>query len=157
VNSLDCTILRVDKDYRIFLPQVLLRRIGWLTEAQSRQAWLLVGSPGRCRLLSAAEVESDPNLRSLRASIDTELNAASVNVLEFRDEGLVTLALRLLSVEISPPGPGWRLTLPKPLAAIMQIHPKQSDVALLLFGEHIEIWTMETLRSSVATPLLEII
>jgi len=147
----------VDKHYRIVLPQTLLQQVGWITGKQPHDGWLLIGSPGRCRLLSATEVDSDANFQSLRARIAAELNAPSTNALEFHDEVSVALALRLVSVQITPPGPGWRLTLPKPIATIMQIRPGESDVAALVLQDHIELWTIETLRSSVATPLTQII
>jgi hypothetical protein len=108
-------------------------------------------------LLSSDEVDNDASCRSLRATIDAELDRLTGSLLEFRDEASVALSLRLQPIEITPPGPGWRLTLPRALAAIMQIRPKESSVALLLFQEHIEIWTLETLRTSLAAPLAEII
>ncbi len=124
---------------------------------QPLYGWLLLDSPGRCRLLSAAEVENDPNFQSLRARIGAELNAPSSNLLEFQDEVSVALSLRVVPVEIAPPKPGWRLTLPRPIAAIMHIHPGVSEVAAFLLQGHIELWTIETLRSSVTTPLIRII
>jgi hypothetical protein len=69
----------------------------------------------------------------------------------------VVLGLRLQPVEITPPGPGWRLAFPKTLATIMQICPKETSVALLDLQEHIEIWTLELLRASATKPLTEIL
>ncbi len=116
-----------------------------------------MGSPGRCRLLSSTEVDKEADFQSLRARIDAELNAPSTDPLEFSDEVSVGLALRLMSVQIKPPDPAWRLTLPKPIASIMQIRPGESDVAALFLQGHIELWTIETLRSAVTPPLTEII
>lgn len=157
LNSFESHILRVDKYYRTMLPQSLVRRVGWVTADQSHNGWLLMGSPSRCRLLSATEVDNNPKFQSLRARITAELNAPITDALEFSDEVAVALALRLVPVEVTPPEPGWRLTLPKPVAAIMQIRPGESDVAALLVQGHIEFWTMELLRSSVTTPLSQII
>ena len=141
----------------MLISQGLLKKAGWIVDSQAQECWLLVGSPGRCRLLSGNEVDTDPNLRSLQASIDSEVKTPNSNALEFRDDTLLALGLRLLRIEITPPGPGWRITLPKPLAAIMQIRPKESEVALLFIQGHIEIWNMENLRKSVTTPLTEIV
>jgi hypothetical protein len=116
-----------------------------------------MGSPGRCRLHSGAEVDNDTNFQSLRARIDAELNAPSTNALDFSDEVSVALALRLVSVQITPPEPGWRLMLPRSIATIMQIRPGESDIAAVFLQGHIELWTIETLRSSVTTPLTQII
>ena len=154
---MECTVLKVDQDYRIILPLARLRRAGWAPGSEPLKGWLLIGGPGRCRLLSSAEFESDPGCLSLRAAIDAEPDRPAGSLIEFRDEASVVLGLRLQPVEIAPPGPGWRLPLPRSLAAIMEIRPKESSVALLFIQDHIEIWTLETLRASVSTPLTEII
>jgi hypothetical protein len=155
--SLECSILRVEASFRIRLPQPLLRRVGWITGEQPVSAWLLLGSPGRCRLLSEAELEADHDLQTLRERITAEANDSSATLIEFRDEASTALAIRLLPVQITPPKPGWRITLPKEMAAIMQIRPGESDVAALFTQNHIEIWTVEALRSAVAQPLTEIL
>ncbi len=146
-------ILSVDESYRITLPQSFCRQISWINGDQPHDGWLLVGSPGRCRLLSAAEVHSDPNCQALQARISEERSAPGSNSLEFQDEASAALALRLLPVEITPRKPGWRLTLPRAIAAIMYIRPGESEIAARLVREHIELWTIETLRSSVTMPL----
>jgi hypothetical protein len=154
---MECTVLKVDQDYRIILPPAQLRRAGWVPGSGPLKGWLLIGGPGRCRLLSSAEFESDPGCLSLRAAIDAEPDRPAESLIEFRDEASVVLGLRLQPVEITPPGPGWRLALPKTLAAIMQIRPKESSVALFYLQEHIEIWTLELLRASATTPLAAIL
>ena len=150
-------ILSVDESYRITLPQSFCKRVGWIDGDQPRNGWLLLGSPGRCRLLSGTEADSDPNLQSLRSRIMAELSIPNPNSLEFQDDPLAALALRLVSVEITPRKPGWRLTLPRVIAAIMHIRPKESDIAALFLHKHIELWTIETLRSAVTAPLTQII
>jgi hypothetical protein len=155
--KLEFAILRVEESYRIRLTQPLLRRVAWITGGEPVSGWLLVGSPGRCRLLSASEVGSDPHLQSLKMRITAEANTRSASPLDFHDEVSVALAARLLEVQITPPEPGWRLTIPRPIAAIMQIRPKESEVAGVFVQEHIELWTIETLRSSVARALTEIL
>jgi hypothetical protein len=154
---MECTILKVEKDYRIFLPQSLLRRAGWISGSKALEAWLLVGGSGKSRLMSAAEFEKDPACLSLKAAIEMEAGKPAGSGIEFRDDALVALGMRLFQIEITPPGPGWRLALPRTLAAIMQIHPGETSVALLLLPHNIEIWTLETLRASVNVPLAEII
>jgi DNA-binding transcriptional regulator/RsmH inhibitor MraZ len=153
---MECTILKVDEDYRILLPQSLLKRAGWTVGEEPLKGWLLVGGLGKFRLLSSAAFERDPGCRSLLATI-AEIGQPTGSLIEFRDEASVVLGLRLEPVEITPRGPGWRLTLPRALAAIMQIRSKESSVALLLLQEQIEIWTLETLRASMTVPLSEFI
>lgn len=156
-NLLDIHILRVDKYYRIILPQALLQQVEWIRGNQKHDAWLLMAGPGRCRLLSTSEVENDSQLQSLQARIAAELGTDANNTLDFRDEASIALALRLSPIQIAPPDPGWRLLLPKPIAAIMQIRAGESDIAVLFVHNHIELWTVEILRSSVTPPLNEIL
>lgn len=78
-------------------------------------------------------------------------------MLEFHDEASLALALRLVHVRITPPDPGRRLTVPKAIAAIMQIRPGESELALWFVHGHIELWTLEMLRSAVTTPLTDFI
>lgn len=154
---LEAYVHAVGKDLRFTLSQSMLQRVGWIAGKQPVDAWLLLGGPGRCRLLSAAELEDDPLLQALRARITSELEDPSASAIEFRDEVSVALALRLAPVRITPPPPVWRLTLPAPIAAIMQIRPGQSEIASLFSQGHLELWTIETLRSAVTLPLTEIL
>jgi hypothetical protein len=117
----------------------------------------VVGGHGKCRLLSLAEFESDPGCLSLRAAVEADNERLAGSAIDFRDDAEATLALRLFQIEITPPGPGWRLALPRSLAAIMQIRPKEDSVALLFSRHSVEIWTLETLRASVTVPLAEIL
>jgi hypothetical protein len=155
--NLEFSILRVDESCRIRLPQPHLKRVGWITGDQSLDGWLLVGSPGRCRLISAAEVDTDTTLRSLRSRIAEELDSPSASAIEFSNASSVALALRLVPAQIARHEGGWRLTIPKPVAAVMRISPGESDVAALSFHGNIEIWTIEALTSAIAVPLREII
>ncbi len=150
-------IAKVDKSYRIVIPVALAQQASWIAGDDALSGWLLMGNPGRCRLLSPAEVENDTALLSLRARINAELRTVMNGLLEFHDEASLALALRLVQVRIAPPEPGRRLTLPKAIAAIMQIRPGESELALWFVHGHIELWTIELLRSAVTTPLTEII
>jgi hypothetical protein len=157
VMLLESCIVSVDKSYRVTLPKPFCKRTGWIIGDTSHGAWLLIGDSGRCRLLSNGELEGEPHFQSLRERIAAEVSSGGADPLEFHDEASVALPLRLVPVEVMPRGPGWRLTLPRHIAAIMQIRPGESDICALFFEGHIELWTMETLRSSVSTPLTEII
>jgi hypothetical protein len=150
-------ILAVGKDLRIKLPQSVLQKVDWIAGKQPVDGWLLVANPGRCRLLSAAEVDNDPALQALLARIGSEINAPVVSALEFRDDASVALALRLMPIRITPPAPGWRLTLPTPIAAVMRIRPGESDVAAMFVQGHIEFWTMENLRVAMTQALSDIL
>jgi hypothetical protein len=154
---LDLYILKFQKDYRLSLPEPLVKQVHWIKGNHSLEAWLLMGSSGRCRLLDQSAIDGNQQLQTLRAKIETEQTPADPHILEFDDAALVALPFRLLPVQISAPNPTWRLGLPKPIAGIMQLRPGQSELAALLVRDHIEFWTIEMLRLSVSTPLDEII
>lgn len=157
LTILEPSIISVDESYRITIPKTFCNQVGWITQGEPHEAWLLVGGPGRCRLHSAAEVENEPSFRSLRERIAEELNIPNGSALEFQDPVSAALYLRLFAVQIMPRGPGWRLAVPRPIAAIMNISPKESDIAALLLQGHIELWTIEALRSALTAPLEQII
>jgi hypothetical protein len=150
---MECAVQKVDKDYRIFLPQALLQRAKWISGDATLKAWMVVGNPGRCRLLSSVEFEGDASCKALRDAIDAAAGRPIGSLIEFDDEPFAAMGLRLLSIEITPPGPGWRMTLPRELAAIMEIRPKESSVAFLFPQQRIELWTLEAVRASLAFPL----
>jgi hypothetical protein len=156
-TDLEHSILRVEASYRIRLAVPLVSRVKWISGDQPIEAYLLVGSPGRCRLLSAPEVKDDPRLKSLQARIAAEIDAPLPDSLTFHDDMSVALALRLLPVRITGGEPAWRLTLPRVLAALMEITPGKTDIAALVFQAHIELWTIETLTSAMSVPLTELI
>ncbi|MGA9542278.1 MAG: hypothetical protein WBQ85_01830 [Candidatus Sulfotelmatobacter sp.] len=108
-------------------------------------------------MLSASEVQEDPALKSLLARIAVESSVGLNGTLEFHDEASVALTTRLMPVQITPPDPGWRLTLPRPIAAIMRVKPRESDLAARFVQNHLELWTIEMLRSAVSLPLLDIL
>jgi len=138
------------------LPQPLVKRVGWITGDQPIEAWLLMGSPARCRLLSTADVEKTPEWQSALYRISA-LDEPTSPAIEFDDDASVGLALRLAPVQITPPKPGWRVTLPRMIAAIMRIRPEESDLAALFLNGYIEFWTMEAIRSSITVPLVDVL
>jgi hypothetical protein len=154
---MESTLAKVGKDSRILLSTALLKRAGWAPGDAPMKGWLIVGSPGRCRLVHSSDFESDSSCLSLRNAIDEETAREPGSLIEFRADSLVALAMRLLPIEVTPPGPGWRLAIPRELGAIMGILPNETSVALLLVDKHIEIWSLETLRSSTETPISELI
>jgi hypothetical protein len=157
-GSGEANILAVEASYRIRLPQPLCRRVGWITGEQPLAAWLLLADSGRCRLLSSTEVGSDPDLQSLKARIAEELSARNTGILEFQSEVSVALTLRLAEIQVTRhETSGWRLTLPRTMAAILQVRPNQSEVAAIFVQDHIELWTIEKLKAAVNAPMIEIV
>lgn len=152
-SSIEFSTQRVDRDNRILLPHAFLKRTGWPIGTDPMRGWILLNGPGRCRLLPAALLGADAGFQQLRSKIAEQKDQDAI---DFEDDGLATLGLRLLPLELMPPGPGWRLTLPKVIATLMEIHRKESSVALLA-RKHVEIWTLEALRFAMTTPIADLI
>lgn len=156
-TSNEASIIAVEASYRIRLPQPLCKLTGWIAGKEPLTAWLLMGRPGRCRLFSETEANGDPHLQPLRAAIAAVLNAPSTSSIEFLSEASVALTVRFAEVELKRhETSGWRLTVPRPIAAIMRLRPEESSVAALFVQEHIELWTIGALESAANTPLADI-
>jgi hypothetical protein len=154
----EASILAVEASYRIRIPQPLCKRIDWIVGEQPLAAWLVLADSRRCRLLSSIEVASGSDLQPLKARIADELSARNTGILEFQNEISVALTLRLVEIQLTRhETSGWRFTLPRTIATIMQVRPSQSEVAAIFVQDHIEIWTIEKLRSAVDVPLTEIV
>jgi hypothetical protein len=119
-----------------------------MTGVQPLDGWLLVGSADRCRILSSGELDSDPELQKLQSKITDEMSISSYRFLDFRETRIAALPLRLVPIEVNRYGSRWRLVIPQVVAVSMRIRPAQSDVAALFLDGHIELWTIEILRTA---------
>lgn len=108
-------------------------------------------------MLSNDELSSDPDLQKLQSSITDEINTSSDSVLAFREASLAALPLRLVPIEIKCYGSRWRFVIPQIVAVSMRIRPKESDIAALTIDDHIELWTIEILRSAFDYPLSQLL
>jgi hypothetical protein len=156
INSSESFLMKVDESYRITLPQPLAKRIGWITGEKAHSGWLLVIHSGRCQLLSAAEVDEDPDLRFLLDIGTAETAAPTARSVESQSEASIASAFRLLPVEIRPRGRAWRMLLPPLIAAIMQVSPGRSEIIAFFVQGRTELWTIETVKAAMSTPLDEI-
>ncbi len=153
----EAQVLAVEASYRIRIPQAFCQRVGWFTGG-TISAWLLVINSSRSRLLSAAEVDNDSKLKSLQSRIVEELGYRTDESLEFQDATLAALGLRLTRIQINRQDKsGWRLTVPRPIAAAMQLRPTVSSLIALIVQEHIEFWTVELLRTRFDVPFSDIL
>jgi hypothetical protein len=152
----DCIFLAVDESYRVTIPQQFAKKTGWITGDQAIDAWLLVGSRDRVKLLSQAEVDTDAHVRDLRNRI-AEASLPNESLIEFQEESLAVLPMRILRTEIRRRGRGRRLTLPMEVAVMMQVQPAGSKIAALFLSNHIEFWTVEAYSAACSKPLTQII
>ncbi len=109
-------------------------------------------------MLPSAEVDASPELRALAARIAEQASDRSSSIVEFHDEASVGLTQRLVEIQMTKhTTSGWRFTLPRVVAAIMQLRPEASELAVLLVQGRVELWTLETLRAAVSQPLPDIL
>jgi hypothetical protein len=150
-------VLSVEESYRIRLPQPLCQQVDWIT-GREITAWLLLCTSDRGRLLSTSETENDPNLKLLHTKITEKAAEGAARSFEFQDAASVVLRLRLLQIQlVRHETSGWRLTLPRPIAAIMRLRPGESSLVALIVQDHIELWTVEALRSAANLPFPDIL
>jgi hypothetical protein len=154
-DPVEPALMSVDRAGRIVIPRAFCEIVGWIAGSSPVKAWLLMGSPGRYRLLSAQEAEGEPDLALIRERIAGRLHSTNGTPLDVEDDASATLSLRFFAVQLSPQGPGWRLTLPNVIVKIMEIR-LTGEVAVLMSNGHIEIWAVGTLKSALSAPLNQI-
>lgn len=152
----DCIFLAVDESYRVTIPQRFAKKVGWITGDRAIDAWMLVGSRVRVKLLSQAEVDTDPRIRYLQDRI-AEASLPNESLVEFQEDSLAVLPMRILRTEIRRRGRGWRLALPTAIAVMMRVQPAESDIAALFLSDHVEFWTIEAYSAACSKPLIQII
>lgn len=123
-------IVKFQKDYRLAIPRPLVPKLAWLKGDQAVKAYLLLNTPGRCRVVSADEAGKHEEIRALQQRIAGEVDRRAETILDFLEDISAILPYRLLLVDVKPPDPAWRIEMPKSLAAILQIHPGISELAI---------------------------
>src|SRR3954469_15945419 len=103
---------------RVSIPKHFSEHVPWIAgagaSADALQAWVLLLSPGRYRLLSDAQVQSDPYLRPVRLLILEGLPVSPMGPSSAEEAEQVAIVAKLVPVSIAPPeasGPGWRVSL----------------------------------------------
>ena len=135
---------------RIPLPKHLSDRLSWLTGSEAVPAWLWMISPGRYRLLSEKQVDSDPMLQPIREFmlrqelIPNEDPTVSTNLQE------ASVVARLQPTQLKLNKAYWRLSFP---AALDEFVPSGCDrkkfSILLSLSGYLEIWYTEILRAAL--------
>lgn len=148
---------KVDSAYRINLPVSIVRAVGWITAEGPIKSWLVLLSADRARLLSPTVADSDAQIQTMAARINSGLNITGSDPLERGDESEIGLAFRLFPLEIKPPQPLRRLAFPMPVVTAMQLHGGTSELAALIFRGDIEFWTIDLVRASVSKPIPELV
>jgi hypothetical protein len=146
--------LTADTYGRITMPKLYSDAERWIQGTESLQAWLLLVSQGRLRLLSDDQVQRDPLLEPVRLLVLEGRPAALTEVTFTEEPKRAALVARLLPTVVSPPGPGWRISIPK---AFDIFAPSDSDAKafsiLMSLEGYLEIWYTDVLRRAGILPL----
>lgn len=139
---------KVDASNRITLPEQFSDRIPWLKNGEVR-AWLLLVAEGRYRLLSDQQLVDDPELEPVRQLIlegRTVNTAGPTSAIDSADAAIVA---RLTPVTVSPPGPGWRIAIPRSLDVFLPENCDGKKFSVLLSPDgYWEIWYTDVLKKN---------
>jgi hypothetical protein len=142
---------------RIGIPGHFATATGWIQGTEDIEAFLVMLTLGRYRLVSATEASEDSDFAALKDRIESSSRDVNSSALDFQEDSIATLGVRLIKTNLSPSGTEWRLTLPAVVTQILRTHPKRGSALLLMAGRYIEVWDTEVYRASFNTPLDEIV
>jgi hypothetical protein len=144
---------KADSSNRITLPNHISERISWMTGADLR-AWLWLVEHGRYRLLSDAQVESDPQLEPIRQLILEGTSASVAEPTRAQETVEAAMVARLVPISIAHPKPGWRFSLPKELDAFRPPGCNPKDFFILFSADgYWEIWYKDVLQKAALTKI----
>jgi len=130
-------------DNRLTLPKHFCDRLSWMTGDNS-EAWLFIIEPGRNRLLSEENVQSDPLLEPVRLLQEHTAMAASPSQAKpLRDAAIIA---QLIPVTIDIHRGSWRILIPEEMAALAPPDVSFRDLSILMPEGYIEIWYRDVLR-----------
>jgi hypothetical protein len=136
---------KVDASNRITLPKHFSDRITWM-KSDEVKGWLFLIGEGRYRLLSDEQCLTDPELEPIRQLI-VEGNSGSAAASAKPPKSAIIA--RLMPVTISPPGPGWRISIPKALEAFLPDNCNKEKFSVLFSVDgHWEVWHTDMLRKA---------
>lgn len=138
---------------RIAVPKHFSEHVPWMTGSTTVQAWILLLTAGRYRVLSDEQVQNDPYLQPIRLLILEGTPVVETAPSTAEEPERVAVIAKLVPVSIAPPepqGPGWRISLPKALEEFVPqgCNPKALSILFSLEG-YLEIWYTEVLRRAV--------
>jgi hypothetical protein len=121
-----------------------------LTGTETVKCWVLVVNPGRYRLATRDDVSAI--LRQIEAA---ESGGGVLD--EVVSDQQVAIRARLMPCTISPPGPGWRVNLPKEILRLAPDGEACHCIFVLIVAGFIELWFPDALRKALSAPLSEVL
>lgn len=141
--------LRSDAANRITLPKDFSGRTPF-QGAKSFQAWLLLLTPGRYRLLTDEHVQSDQQLEPVRSLVLEGKSSMATEPTCAEETKRAAIVARLVPTTIAPQGPNWRITFPKAFDPFVPLDCDARNFSILFSLEgYWEIWYTDVLRRSI--------
>ncbi len=135
--------LSLPADNRLTLPMHFCERLSWMT-GEAPEAWLFIAEPGRNRLLSDENVQSDPLLEPVRLLQEPTVAASQPSQAKpLRDAAIIA---QLIPVTIDLHRGSWRILIPEEMAALAPPDVNPRDLSILMPEGYIEIWYRDVLR-----------
>lgn len=158
VNSgnkiLESDLTSVDLDgERIRLPAHLADKAG-LSGPVGKKAWLLVMAPGRYRLVTKTPEEDSDLSRLIQYWKELGETGSALDVI---DSSRAAMRARVIAIVVSPPPPGWRISLPKALLALVPKTEDRSRVLVFPVAGCIEFWFPDTFKRFGSTPFSDLL
>ena len=142
-----------DASNRIAFPKHLSDRTLWIQGPGTLDAWVLLVSSGRYRVLSDQQVQSDPQLEPVRSMILEGKSAAPTEPALAEEPRRASIVARLVPTTIAPPGPGWRISFPKVFDEFAPSDCNRKAFSILFSLEgYLEIWYTDVLRKFASLP-----
>jgi hypothetical protein len=136
-------------DDRLTLPKHFCDRLSWLLEKGEKtiEAWIYVLEPGRFRLLSDTEVESDTLLEPLRTFVLDSQSLPPTNPSTADSSQEAAAVARLIPVTVEHHRGSWRMLLPEEAAALCPNNCDPRSLAFFMPDGYLEIWYSDFLRN----------
>ncbi|HEU5414389.1 MAG TPA: hypothetical protein VFW31_11560 [Candidatus Angelobacter sp.] len=139
--------IRADSSNRLALPRNIVDHMSWLSGSEIVHAWLLVLSLGRYRLLTDDEVKSNPDLEPVRDLVLRGQVIGRGDLITAEEPKRAAMAAKLLPTIVTPPGPTWRIVLPKAIAIFIPADCDAKDFILFLTLDGFwELWNTHILH-----------
>ena len=149
--------MSVDASGRVLIPKDLCEKLYWITGTEEITVWLLIGTFGRCRVLSQPDIGADADFTELVKKTSTR--NVPLAPLEFDSEADAMLGYRVFESRIthslSAGRSAWRLKLPSAIVSLWGLRPPTNEVAIRLWAGYLELWEINALKSSCRFPLVD--
>lgn len=139
-------------DDRVSIPKTLSDRLKWI-QGDEVQAWLYLLEPGRYRLLSDGDVQSDPQLDPVRLIINQEMTTQRNSATYAERSTDAAIVARLFPVTMKFHAGGWRFPFAEECRVLAPADCNPRAISFVFSPEgFLEIWYTDVLRKAL-TPL----